>query len=702
MQGRFTPSRLGLLIPALLVLPLQAQEANSNASQQDTASIEKLQVWGTEVRSSSLYLDSEALAARQADHISDLLRVIPGIDVGGAHSLNQKITIRAMDDRDLKISIDGASQNSYMFHHMGNLQIHADILKAVDIDVGTNSVVNGGLGGSVRFETKDARDLLDGNERFGARAQYSYHSNDARNYALTAYGQATDSLDFLAYYNRVDRNNYKVGGGEITDEHGVVIPGTDGRVRGLAGELDDLLLKSGWDISDNQRLSLSFERYQDEGDYSARPDMGLATDLAFVAKGLPLTFPTRFSRDTLTAHYNAEIGDGGRVRLTAYRNDSTLIRDEDAYRSKWPDWAAEVTGDAQNTGISALVTQELGQDIRHQFTWGGEWNDYETHYSRIGDIANESSAETMDSMALFVEDRIRFGESFSLIPGLRYERANLDAVITDNSFDNLGMALALEYRLIEPLLLRASVTELFKAPEIGEVFTGAGLGDKPNQDIKAETGSNSELAFAYADEVLGADRFSLGLTLFRTLIDNYIYDYAGRGLRDNVGDLSNEGGEAYVGYRLGDFDALLTYSASDSSLDSFPEYETSLPDGSRLYTEQGDTLSLMLDYQLPVWDLSLHWESQWVDDLPQGADIDGASLSNAKAGFDVHNASLRYLPSGSLEGLAVTFGVDNLFDEYYASQSSRTGVSLHPRFGELSLTDYEPGRNIKLTVSYDF
>ena len=33
-----------------------------------------------------------AALAAQADHISDLLRDLPGVDVGGAHSLNQRIT----------------------------------------------------------------------------------------------------------------------------------------------------------------------------------------------------------------------------------------------------------------------------------------------------------------------------------------------------------------------------------------------------------------------------------------------------------------------------------------------------------------------------------------------------------------------------------------------------------------------------------
>ena len=103
---------------------------------------------GFEALDSQLGADFEGLIAiRQADHISDLLRTVPGVDVGGSHSLNQRVTIRSLGDRNLRVSIDGANQNNYMYHHMGNLQIHADILQSVNIDVGTNSVVDGGLGG---------------------------------------------------------------------------------------------------------------------------------------------------------------------------------------------------------------------------------------------------------------------------------------------------------------------------------------------------------------------------------------------------------------------------------------------------------------------------------------------------------------------------------------------------------------------------
>lgn len=48
----------------------------------------------------------------------------------------------------------------------------------------------------------------------------------------------------------------------------------------------------------------------DEGDYSYRPDMGLATDISIGDKlRLPLTYPTEFTRDTLTLNYELQWGN---------------------------------------------------------------------------------------------------------------------------------------------------------------------------------------------------------------------------------------------------------------------------------------------------------------------------------------------------------------------------------------------------------
>ena len=666
-----------------------------------SAELEPVMVWATEVKASSVEMSGDAIATKQADHISDLLRTIPGVDVGGAHSLNQRITIRSMDDKDLIITIDGANQNTYMYHHMGNLQINANILKSVDVEVGNNSVINGGLGGVVRFETKEAKELLQPGQDFGAHLQYTYADNASESYSATGYGQFTDSVDFLLYYNLLERGNFEVGGGEILDHNGDEVPGTDGTVRGLEGDLHDALVKLGWDLTPSQRLEIGYESYKDEGDYSYRPDMGLATDVVIADRlNIPLLYPTEFTRDTLTLNHEWRMGDHTTVKTALFENVSELWRDETGLESWRPAVAGYVDGEATNRGFNVLAESFVEGAVTQEFTYGVDLIQYETEYKAeyiSGDSAR--SDEEATSSALFVQDRIQLGE-FAVIPGIRYNKYDIESVVVDDTFSETTGAFAAEYEPNQYLFFRASSTQLFKGPEIGEVFAGAGLFDTENPDIKAETGYNHEFTVAAQGPEFGADMFRVGVTFFQTDIQDYIYDYTANG-KDNVGDMSIDGYEAYLGFDAGNLTVLWTYSVAKSDLDAFEEYAAL--DGARIDREQGNTSSLNVDYLIPAADLALHWDVLNVNGVPAGVDLDVTSLDsrNAKEGYTVHNISARWTPR-QVPGLSLTLGVDNLFDEYYASQSSRTGLSFHPLFRDLYLTDFEPGRNVKTTVAYQF
>jgi hemoglobin/transferrin/lactoferrin receptor protein len=685
----------------LILSPVLLHAIGVTAAEVDAdTELEAVEVWGTKIRSNQMQLEGTDIEFRQADHISDLLRQLPGVDVGGAHSLNQRITIRSLGDRNLRITIDGANQNNYMYHHMGNLQIHADILQSVDVEVGRNSVVNAGLGGAVRFETRQARDLLRGDQRFGGRAQIAYADNASQSQSLSLYGLLSDDLDALAYYNRVQRDNYDVGGGRIRAYDGSTVPGTDGTVRGLEGTVQDMLLRLGWNLSDSQRLKFGYERYADKGDYSYRPDMGLATGLAIAnSLRIPLLWPTEFTRDTFTLNHEWNLGEGNRIRTTLYHNNSDFWRDERGMAAWLPPFATINQGGARNSGGNLIGTTRLAAGWGHDLTWGIGHVRHDTAY--IID-AVKLAGERADTTSLFVQDAIALGEHFTLTPGLRYDTSRVDGAVVDDRFDDMTAALSLELRPMDGLTLRLSGTQLFKAPELSEVFIGAGLYDAANPDLRAEGGRNVEFGVSVAVPVAGDDRFNVGVTLFHTRIDNYVYDYAETDTfygRDNVGDMRIKGVEAEVGYDFGALRAAVNYSRSRSDLVAFAEYASL--DGARIDREQGDTIAFGLDYMISPADLTLRYEVLLVDDKAAGLDLDGATADNAKDGFGVHNISAQWLPS-AWQGLAVTLGVDNLFDEFYASQSSRTGLSRHPRFGQLYLQDYEPGRNIKATVSYRF
>lgn len=688
------------LIAFTIASILSTQAVQAEETLQKSESEEEVIVWGTQIESSSFALGEQDIAIRQADHISDLLRILPGIDVGGSHTLNQRITIRSMEDKDLRISIDGANQNTYMFHHMGNLQIHADILNSVSLEVGTNSVINGGLAGSIRFETKSAEELLRKDEKFGARVQIGYGDNSGNSYSFTGYGQLTESLDFLAYHNVVNKDNFEAGDGEIINDAGELVPGATGKILGKEGDISDSLIKLGWDISYNHRLEFGYETYKDEGDYATRPDMGLAVDIVITgATNTPLLYPTEFTRDTYTLNYDGLWGEHTSVQASLFANESELYRD---YTLERPSRAGHRYGKADNKGLNIIVETLVGE---HTLTYGTDIIKFETDYERVNlNGTNPMASEEATNTALFFQDRFNITDKFTVIPGVRYDIYDLDTHLTDETFDDFSFALAAEYQFTENFLVKLSSTELFKGPEVAEVYIGAGINDIENLGIKAETGTNNEFSFAYATELFGEDDLNLGATFFRTEIKNYIYDYADQPTtseewKDNIGDMTVDGFEAYVSYTMGNLSSLLTYSDSNSELDAFDDYQEF--DKARLDRQQGDTVSLNFDYELAEMNLTLHYDIQHVKDVSTGPELGGASLDNSKQGFTVHNLSARWLVS-TVEGLTLTAGVDNVFDEFYASQSSRTGVSNHRRFGEIYRTDLEPGRNAKVTLAYEF
>lgn len=618
-----------------------------------------VQVWGTQITTSSVFLNEQDIETKQADHLSDLLREVPGIDIGGAHSLNQRINIRGLQDLDLEVTIDGARQTNFMYHHAGNLLINADILKAVDIQVGNNSVINGGLGGSASFETKDAKDLLKDGKTMGGRVYGVFATNNYWATSLTGYGQFGDAFDVVGYVNYTDKDDTKDGAGV--------------KQIGNAGEITNGLIKLGFDLNDQNRIELSYDKYQDHGDYNPRPDMGAATNNAITGD---VELPTEFERDTISLTYELDLGDTVNLRATVYQNNMSLWRnDEDnPYGS-----SDTLEGKAEIIGLNVLAESVIGfGGVDHVLRYGMDTYTHETDYLPDG---VSTSSESAQSLAVYVEDEIAFGNSgFALTPGVRYNSYKLDANAIEDTYTKVTWGLAAEYAMNNGLTLRASSTQLFKGPMLAEVFTGAGSGIPSADGLKPETGVNNEVGFVYR-VAEGKASLSLGANFFHTVINDYIDD-EGNGAYDNIGDYDIKGFEASINGSYGELDGRLTYAQAESE-----NQDTNAPLGRAV----GDSINFAVSYGLPQYNLTLNWGSMFVleEDYYD------------KPAYQVHNVSAQWLPT-QVKGLTVTLGVENLFDETYTSHASRIGDTFHPFFGNLHLNDYEPGRNVKLSVSYDF
>jgi hemoglobin/transferrin/lactoferrin receptor protein len=615
---------------------------------------ESIEVWGTTITNDSILQDE--IDRKQANHLSDLLRDQAGIDVGGSHSIVQGINIRGVDDLDLNITVDGISQNNNMFHHSGNVLINADILKAVDIKVGTNSVLTGGLSGGVAFETKDAKDLLEPGEDFGARLYTNLGSNDYAGASIALYGQLAENVDALAYYTNTDRNNFENGEGKD--------------VTGNEGRTVNSILKLGWDVNESNRLVFSYDRYNDEGDYYIKTNFGAG----FAENSDAQTEDIDYTRTSTSLAYELDKGDAITLNASIYRNVLSYI-------------ALDTEGNSEHTGYTALATSKTAiAGFNHVLRYGVEG--VEQVSKRIASNV-ETNKDTADSHAIYIEDEIAITEQLFITPGARYNYYKVDMFSEatndslNKSWNELSFALAAKYLINDQWSLNASATELFQGPGLRESYVN--YATNFDQNVKPETGVNKAFGFAFQDKnMMGLDSFNFSLNVFKTRIEDYIDNWVigkGRpiGQYVNSGDYDIDGFESTISLRKNLFSARLSYSKSDSE-----QLET----GEQLRYEVGDSISLNLAYEVPEYDLKVNWTSlvnRTDDSVNTGLDIH-------KVGYQVHNISMQWLPS-DLDALSVTLGVENIFDKTYYS---------HASYASDTVQDYEAGRNIKLSASYIF
>ena len=658
-----------------VLLPLAAF-ISSVAVAAETDNLDAIEVVSDNLSPQKANLSAGSLAkVRQATTTADILRSVPGVSVNGARSVVQRYSIRGVSEEYLTVTVDGARQNGYAFHHAGNYGIDPDILKRVNIDVGSNSVVTGAgsLGGAIRFETVDAADLLAEGENFGAKIKYGYGTNaDANQAATTLYGRA-GGLDVLGYFNYRHQENGKDGNGVENANK---------------GHLSNYLFKVKYNISDEQWVKASAERYSNTAVSCYRANFNFCLgdvpqpgdpDFVLSNHGTALT---KLLRKTYTLSYGFDPKDNQYVNLKA----NVYNTQTDMTSMGKPQTQIRTVGGT----VSNISELDLGK-THHSITFGGEY--YNTK-SQALNAPDNSYQPKIDSTSVYLEDKIAIGD-FLITPGVRYDyyQADLDKDF-DKSYRRFSKALGLRYLLTEDLALFANYTEIFKGPDVGEVYLRGTRNYLPS--IDAIRGNNKEAGFSFAkSDLLGNDDFSITAKYFQTKYNHFNTNTSteqGSGYQD-IGEVKVKGVEVSTAYRIENFTVNAGYArARSKQLDPlFGFYNlTALPD-------TGDKYTLGLSYAMPNYGVEFGWNTIWVRSIT----IDGASFNSKtkkasktetyKESYSVSNLYATWTPT-QLPNLELTAGVDNIFDKAYKDQATKY----------YGASDNELGRNYKFTVSYKF
>ncbi len=650
-------------------------------------SIERVAVVGA---ATNLSITAEDIEQFQANDLADVFRESPSVSVGGSVGVAQKIFIRGLEDAYLNVTVDGAQQTSTLFHHIGRVTLDPDLLKQIDVQAGAGEATSGpgAIGGSIRFKTKDAQDLLRGDEQFGGRVKASYFSNEGTRYSGSLYGKLSDSWGLLGYYSTVDRDNFEDGDGN--------------EVLGTAADQDLMFLKASGYIADNQYLSISAEQRDEEGEFSARPNW-------VVLEGAPL-YPSEAERDTYVANYRFDHSALVFLEATAYQTSSS-------FRGGRFDFLSDI----DTYGFDIRNTTDISN---HVFTYGIDYRKDEVESGPgVGPVQN---AEEGSVMGIYAQAHSNITPELLLSYGVRYDDFDFQQQILIDDYygtpvtdepsgldDNeLSFNVGLEYQLTEAWTLGLGYAEAARGKQIGDGFTlDEYLYDGEDvpvvaSDVVPETVTNIEASIEYS-----ANNLNARLSAYESTIDDVLFSgYQGNSVFNNIGDLESSGVEFNLAYRWDSVDVYFGFSSVDVEL--MPREDLySVPYNSidingyefvGLGNSRGDTWVLGADYTVTA-DISVGFNITMVDDI--NIDTLHQALENGWTDslYSLNKADYTLVDIyGEWEvtnDLRLNLAVTNLFDEAYIDHSS---VGDYSEVFPSVIGPQEAGRDIRLSVTYDF
>ena len=382
-----------------------------------------------------------------------------------------------------------------------------------------------------------------------------------------------------------------------------------------------------------------------------------------------------------------------------YQTKTRILRDSEYLTKPGFDFNAEV----QTTGAKIQNTSNIATNVgTHKLISGIEHYKKESEMER--DFVKKGSDQATNT-SVYLEDQWQNGK-LTLTPGIRYDRyESPEFVSAGKTYDNVVGALAASYEIAPLTQVFASYTQLFNGPDLSQaIFNSDGADTYVNSNLKAEEGSNTEIGIVKTlrDLTVAGDALQLSAKYFETDIENFIQFVRSGGTRVGLDcatgqsggtcqgvvnsdeDYKIKGVELAADYKMDNFSMGLSYARARSKGDKTGD---SIPSVTGSGSNSGDRYMVNLNYE-PNDVVGLGWRSTYVAAITD-------NQQNTKPNYDVHDVYMNYTPR-QMDNLKATLGVYNIFDEAYASHSSRLNTA------DDAATDFEPGRNIKASLTYQF
>lgn len=619
---------------------------------------------------------------RQANSLSEALKLTPNVEFGGGARLNAQIpTIRGQQGSSIAILVDGARQNDVTG---GNLRspVYVDpyFLGRVEVLRGSSSALygSGAMGGALVISTLSAKDLLQDGQTFGAGIRTGWStSDDSRHLNARLYAQSgpVDTLIALG----------KHGWGAIRQGGGSYLTPNDGS-SGTA------LVKVGYEAGSGTRWELTHNAYESSNlqNNNAQTDSTIS--------GAPAIQPVR-TRQLQTTLGVTTRNEAGEKEIVAKVYNTLTSWQTDRYGSGVYNLSETQTVGGSFQHNVGFQPAGLGA---HRLVYGMDHHrDMQTGLTSTGGVIGPNSvipSGTQTVTGVFVQDEIALAGSWRLVPALRFDRFNTvanDPALSTTTNSHLSPKMTLAWDHHPGLTVYGSFGEAYRAPTLIELYSYCGTTTcfnqfRANANLKPELSLTSEVGLSYQRKSVyqSNDLFKLRSAIFDSRVQDLINNtsigtYArtaapfGSGTifqAQNVQNARRWGGELEMAYQWPRWQAALTYAtvrAVDAST------------GTDLFANP-DKLTLSLRHQFTA-----AVSAQWSNSLVSAQSYD-STVNRRRDAYNVHDVFVTWQPVG--QKYKLDFGVTNLFDDrYFIYQSSN-----------LAARTPEAGRSVRLAFSWDF
>ena len=734
-QSKSFQRRIFGIISIAFLLPVitEAQEASSGRLEELTVNATRQPRTIENIAGTVSLISMEDIEKEMVDDLDDIARFQPGVSMNkNARGGNQGFTIRGIGGNRVLNVIDGVRGTDIYFGY-GKDSFEMDNLQSVQIVRGPASVLYGAdaMGGAVIFTTKTSRDYVnsDSGSYFNVRSMASDADDQYKTGATAAFQNGDVGL--IAQFTQRNWNEHEVNG--------------SGKVNPQDGNSDGILLKGFWDISDNQRLSISLESVEQEADFILESDLGrsVSSSLGYdQTERERIGFEYVLERDSglfddLQILFNVQDTDASQ-RTIQNRTSFSFVNPRNP-RSFGGAAAIRDTMfefDQETTALNVNLRKSLSSgSLTHSFAYGFNFDETDTERPRdrfdrnvaTGTVSREISAfpmapaevfpnksfpdTTTKRWGIYLQDEIQISDSgLTIIPGVRYDRydmeANVDALLDGTNlvagfgypvedFDDgeVSLSLGALYDLDDTYSLFGQYAEGYRAPNFNEanqafVNLGFGYAVLPNPEIDAESSDSVELGIR-ADY----ENVFLSLSVFSNNYEDFISsNFIGREgeislyQNQNIQDVEIQGAELLSYFYLNNewrVRASVAYARGDNETDDVP-------------IDTVDPLTVVAGLRYD------NANGNWGGELLVTA-VDKKDRVSSDSVVQPDNYTIVDLIADWELGdsLSLRLGVFNLFDEEYAHWQNIQGLNAVSSADTIA-NAYQPGMNIRLGFTVEF